>query len=671
MRRTISWTAALLVLAAPELVAQEPTLDDAANGDYGGYFTWPEIRAKIEAWKKARPELVHETAIGRTLEGRPIVALRISDHAATDEDEPEVLLMAGIHPREQPAQVLLLRLVDEILDGYGRDARLTRLVDERELWIIPVFNVDGKVHDMKHGNGRDHGAEWRKNRRRNPDGTFGVDLNRQWPVRWGGSTDLREKPATTLSPRSDYFIGWGPMEEPESKALEAFFRERPLRVFVDIHSPFKAIYFPHHLGESEHGRYAGLARRMRELQKDPYTLSPSKRGEDPPAERGGDCGLSYDWAYSVHGVYAFIFEIFASPKWYPPMEQIDGEYANFREPMLFLIDEAARLPRPRPGTATLQEGRTDRDPAPGATVTWTPAVEGPCEVGVLVSGSADVRVTSEFRAFPLRSGFVLRVSETARAGAKVPLALYLWDRERGRSVARVEWTIAPAKKVRAGIYDFGAEGGAGVDNLKACLPPAGFEIRVLSAAAIREGTLADLEVLLVPGGSGSKQAEELQEKGRAEIKAFVERGGGYVGFCAGAYLASAQYPWSLALLDANVIDREHWARGVGPVRIRLTGEGKKLLGRAEDEVEIVYWQGPLLGPAGRAEIPDFTVLATYETEIAKNGAPTGVMKGTTAVATGTFGKGRVFCFSPHPEKTKGLESLVERAVEWAAGRRFR
>ncbi len=644
--------------------------DDSANGDYGGYHTWPEILEKIAGWKRARPGLVHETSIGKTLEGRDIVALRISDNAGKDEDEPAVLLMAGIHPREQPAQVLLLRLVDEILEGYGRDARLTRLVDEREIWIIPCFNVDGKVYDMKHGNGTDHGAEWRKNRRPNEGGTTGVDLNRQWPVRWGGSTDLREKPKVTLEPKSDYFVGWGPMEEPENRALDDFFRRRAIRAFVDIHSPFKAIYFPTHLAGAEYDRYTKLARELRERQKVPYALTRAKKDEDAPAERGGDCGLSYDWAYYVHGATAFIFEIFADPKWYPPLDQIGKEYANFRDPMLHVIEEAAGMPLPGKGTASIRESKTDLEPAPGATLSWMPVVEGACEYGVLVSESAAVRVVSEYRGFPLKSGFALGISPDAKPGSRAPMALYLWDRERRRSVARFDLTVGAAvrEKVRVGIYDFGAEGGAGPANLEKCLGTGAFEVRRLKAADIREGTLSSCDVLLVPGGSGSAQAKELEAAGCEAVRKFVDGGGGYVGFCAGAYLASSHYPWSLGILDAKVIDTEHWARGTGVVKIRLTKEGRRLMGTKDEWVEIEYAQGPLLGPGGKAELSDFETLATYETEIAKKGAPEGVMKGTVAVAAGSFGRGRVFCFSPHPEKTAGLEGFVIRAVRWSAGR---
>ena len=81
-------------------------------------------------------------------------------------------------------------------------------------------------------------------------------------------------------------------------------------------------------------------------------------------------------------------------------------------------------------------------------------------------------------------------------------------------------------------------------------------------------------------------------------------------------------------------------------------------------LSIQYAQGPLLAPANRPEIEDYDVIATFETEIAKNGAPTGVMKGTTAIAKGQFGNGRVICFSPHPELTTGLEHTLLCAIEY-------
>jgi len=185
---------------------------------------------------------------------------------------------------------------------------------------------------------------------------------------------------------------------------------------------------------------------------------------------------------------------------------------------------------------------------------------------------------------------------------------------------------------------------------------------------IRAGRLAGFDIALFPGGSGSGEAKALDVAGREQVRSFVEAGGGFLGICAGAYLASADYDWSLHLLDAKVLDRKHWARGSGNVEVSLTAAGSKLLGAESDRATILYWQGPLLAPAGKPDIPDYEVLGTFATEIAKNGAPSGVMVGTTAIARGSYGKGRVFCFSPHPERSDGVQKFVRRAILWTAGR---
>ena len=122
------------------------------------------------------------------------------------------------------------------------------------------------------------------------------------------------------------------------------------------------------------------------------------------------------------------------------------------------------------------------------------------------------------------------------------------------------------------------------------------------------------------------------------------------------------------ILDAKVVDKKHWARGFGPVEVDITKEGKKILGVMADKEIIYYHQGPLLAPAENPAIDDYKILGTFAGEIARNGAPEGVMKGTTAIAAAPFQKGRVLCFSPHPERTDELVHQVYRAIFWASGK---
>lgn len=188
-------------------------------------------------------------------------------------------------------------------------------------------------------------------------------------------------------------------------------------------------------------------------------------------------------------------------------------------------------------------------------------------------------------------------------------------------------------------------------------------IRRLKAEDMRPDALSKLDVLIHPGGSGGGQGRHLGEERREAIRDYVDDGGGFVGICAGAYLATAHYTWSLNILDAKVVDSKHWNRGTGTVDIGISDAGGKLLNANAKRLAIFYGQGPLLAPGDHPDIDDYEVMATFATEIAENGAIKGVMPGTTAIARGRYGAGRVMCFSPHPEMTNGLESMIRSAID--------
>jgi glutamine amidotransferase-like uncharacterized protein len=231
-----------------------------------------------------------------------------------------------------------------------------------------------------------------------------------------------------------------------------------------------------------------------------------------------------------------------------------------------------------------------------------------------------------------------------------------------------ETCFAPARKpgeIRVALYNCAGTGGDSAYVVERCLVP--FEranCRRITDAAIRRGALDQFDVVVFPGGTGSGTARALGDAGRKEVRRFVREGGGYLGICAGAYLATSHYRWSLGILDARVVDDAHWARGNGTVRIGLTEKGAALFGVHDKSVRISYRQGPLLAPGEQPGIEDFELLASYESEIPRKGVPRGVMVGTAAIVRGRFGKGRVLAMSPHPEKTKGLTGFVRSAVAW-------
>ena len=117
------------------------------------------------------------------------------------------------------------------------------------------------------------------------------------------------------------------------------------------------------------------------------------------------------------------------------------------------------------------------------------------------------------------------------------------------------------------------------------------------------------------------------------------------------------------------MDRKHWARGTGQVWLKLSATGKRALEDRADLARVYYGQGPLLAPGGYAQLPPYESLAKYSTAIARHGARPETMIGTTAIARGTFGHGRVICFSPHPEATGGPNNFIRVGVRWAASGR--
>ncbi len=188
-----------------------------------------------------------------------------------------------------------------------------------------------------------------------------------------------------------------------------------------------------------------------------------------------------------------------------------------------------------------------------------------------------------------------------------------------------------------------------------------FAVSDVTAEGIRNGELAQADVVITPGGKSSLQSQTLGEEGRRKLVEFIRNGGGYVGFCAGAYLSTVNSPGALALTDMKT-KSPRWDRGKTELKIELTEAGRKVFGDRAGLLAIKYQNGPVVEPAGRGDLPDAEVLAYFRTEIADNGVPAGIQVDSPASWTAPLGKGRVLVFSPHPELTKELNDWVKSAV---------
>src|SRR6185436_17969157 len=140
--------------------------------NFGAYHNLAETMAEMSSYAAAHPSISVLDTIGFSLEGRPLVAIRISDQAGVNQGEPEVLIVGCHHARELMSVELPLYVMRRLLDGAASDPVLATLVAGREIWIVPIANPDGHVYVEDHSGGQSSGW-WRKNRRPNSDGTFG------------------------------------------------------------------------------------------------------------------------------------------------------------------------------------------------------------------------------------------------------------------------------------------------------------------------------------------------------------------------------------------------------------------------------------------------------------------------------------------------------------------
>lgn len=195
----------------------------------------------------------------------------------------------------------------------------------------------------------------------------------------------------------------------------------------------------------------------------------------------------------------------------------------------------------------------------------------------------------------------------------------------------------------------------------------------VSAIDISLGKLKDLDVVVFPGGSGSREYNSLGLGLREAVRDYVlKEGNGIVGICAGAYLISDTegYP-CLNLIDAHAVDREHDARGSALVEVSFSEKGLAIFPEMKGYANgyIQYHDGPLLIPSKGAASPAYEELAAFKSDVHLTGsAPAGMTPGKPLLLCQEAGKGRVFACAGHPEGTAGMRWIVPRMARWAARR---
>ena len=271
----------------------------APLGDpFAAYMRLEDLLQYLDTLVALQPNLASVFVAGQSVEQRDIVGLRISGPGSGPR--PAVLYHGGQHAREWITVPVALYVADQLVRKYGIDPNITSLVDRFEWFIIPVMNPDGYVYTW------DVDRMWRKNRRNNGNGIFGVDLNRNWGVAWGGVGSEHD-------PSSDIYCGPAPFSEPETQAIRDWILDHPnLVAYCDLHSYGQLIMYPYGYRSDpppapDRPDFEYLAQTMSALV---YSIHHKTYQYGPVYTTIYPCsGVSVDWSYLVGNILAFTYEL--------------------------------------------------------------------------------------------------------------------------------------------------------------------------------------------------------------------------------------------------------------------------------------------------------------------------------------------------------------------------
>jgi len=294
---------------------------DFPAGDEG-YHTYDEMVTTLRSAASGHADITALSSIGESYEGRDIPVIKISDNAATDEDEPEVLFTCNMHAREHLTAEMCLHIVDRFTSGYGTDQAVTGFVDSREIYVVPMVNPDGITYDISGGQYQG----WRKNRQPNSNGTVGTDPNRNFAYLWGCCG------GSSTSPSAEDYRGPSAVSAPEVRAVQAFVDSRvvggvqQIKGHIDFHTFSELVLWPFGhtrdtvtdgMTQAEYDRFTSVGQQL--AASNGYTP------EQSSALYVTDGDIN-DWMWGTHKVLSYCFEMFPSDGgidgFYPPDEDI-------------------------------------------------------------------------------------------------------------------------------------------------------------------------------------------------------------------------------------------------------------------------------------------------------------------------------------------------------------
>jgi hypothetical protein len=339
-RRTIApvagaaLSAMLLAFGAAPASAADPDFPAGQEA----FHTYAELAAEVQEAADAYPAIVARFSIGKSYKGRELWAVKVSDNVGTDEREPEVILDGLHHGDEHMSLEMTLAILGWLTEGYGSSARITNIVDSREIWIVFAMNPDGATYDIKDGSYH----YWRKNRQPTSGSTsVGTDLNRNYDYRWGCCG------GASSTPSSSRYRGKSAFSAPETRAFRDFVRSRvidgrqQIRASMSFHTTGRLVLWPYgytltnvpgDMTKDDQVALAAIGRTMaasngyKPIQASSLYIS---------------SGTSRDWLYGRYRVFAYTFELSPDSTPYPKASAIASETGRNKNAVLYLLERAA------------------------------------------------------------------------------------------------------------------------------------------------------------------------------------------------------------------------------------------------------------------------------------------------------------------------------------------
>ncbi len=304
------------------------------GGINGAYHSAGELEGDLLALERDHPDLAKVYPIGQSLEGRTIYALKISDNPFLDEGEPAILFLGCHHAREWISVEIPYLFGKHLVESYAGDGGIRSLVDRSEIWIVPLVNPDGleySIHTYRY---------WRKNRRANPDGSFGIDLNRNYGYQWGYDNE-----GSSPVPSSYLYRGPEPFSEPETVAVRDLVLGHGFGGLISFHSYSQIILYPWgYIDEptSRNEELESVAREMSgHMESVRGTVYRYGRAADGLYLTNGDTA---DWSFGAAGILSYTIELppvdIQGGGFFNPESEIEGIFSENLPAMLYLVDYA-------------------------------------------------------------------------------------------------------------------------------------------------------------------------------------------------------------------------------------------------------------------------------------------------------------------------------------------